>query len=158
MPVNDIDFLNLLSIIARVTKRRYLETLEFTSPSGCAIFPNQLGVFMEEFVAYIVKNLVSDPSAVEIRSVTEDETIKLEIRVAPDDVGKVIGRRGNTIHALRTIVRRISSRVKKKVELDLIQPDSPCSSEESDSTDLREEQHCHHQCACSSARGYEEEE
>ncbi|MEG0037230.1 MAG: KH domain-containing protein [Victivallaceae bacterium] len=90
---------------------------------------------MEEFVAYIVKNLVSNPNAVEIRSLTEDETIKLEIRVAPDDVGKVIGRRGNTIHALRTIVRRISSRVKKKVEIDLIQPENAHLEEENDPTE-----------------------
>ncbi|EPP39121.1 KH domain protein, partial [Chlamydia psittaci 84-8471/1] len=79
---------------------------------------------MEEFVAYIVKNLVADPEAVEIRSIQDEsgESIKLEIRVAPDDIGKIIGRRGNTIHALRTILRRVCARLKKKIQIDLIQP------------------------------------
>lgn len=81
---------------------------------------------MEEFVAYIVKNLVADPEAVEIRSVEDEagESIKLEIRVAPEDIGKIIGRRGNTIHALRTILRRVCARLKKKIQVDLIQPES----------------------------------
>lgn len=81
---------------------------------------------MEEFVAYIVKNLVDDPESVKIRS-TEDETnesIKLEIHVAPEDIGKIIGRRGNTIHALRTILRRVCARLKKKIQIDLVQPDN----------------------------------
>ncbi|AFS24290.1 KH domain-containing protein [Chlamydia psittaci] len=79
---------------------------------------------MEEFVAYIVKNLVADPEAVEIRSIQDEsgESIKLEMRVAPDDIGKIIGRRGNTIHALRTILRRVCARLKKKIQIDLIQP------------------------------------
>ncbi|EPP34694.1 KH domain protein [Chlamydia ibidis] len=81
---------------------------------------------MEEFVAYIVKNLVADPEAVEIRSIEDEanESIKLEIRVAPDDIGKIIGRRGNTIHALRTILRRVCARLKKKIQIDLIQPET----------------------------------
>ncbi|MBF5050494.1 Uncharacterized protein CLAVI_000099 [Candidatus Clavichlamydia salmonicola] len=76
---------------------------------------------MEEFVAYIVKNLVAEPGEVQVFSSPEEDGIKIEIKVAPNDVGKIVGRRGNTIHALRTIVRRISSRVKKKVQLELIQ-------------------------------------
>lgn len=81
---------------------------------------------MEEFLAYIIKNLVANPAAVEIRSQVENNTIKMEIRVAPEDLGKVIGRKGNTIHAIRTIVRRISSRVKKKILIDLYQPEVSC--------------------------------
>ncbi len=81
---------------------------------------------MEEFLVYIIKNLVANPAAVEIRSQTENDTIKMEIRVAPEDLGKVIGRKGNTIHAIRTIVRRISSRVKKKILIDLHQPEVSC--------------------------------
>ncbi|WP_201456349.1 KH domain-containing protein [Chlamydia sp. 17-3921] len=81
---------------------------------------------MEEFVAYIVKNLVADPEAVEITSIEDkdNDSIKLEIRVAPQDIGKIIGRRGNTIHALRTILRRVCSRLRKKVQIDLIQPEN----------------------------------
>ncbi|QVE49389.1 KH domain-containing protein [Chlamydia crocodili] len=89
---------------------------------------------MEEFVAYIVKNLVADPEAVEIRSIQDEsgESIKLEIRVAPDDIGKIIGRRGNTIHALRTILRRVCARLKKKIQIDLIQPEGSRESVDED--------------------------
>ncbi|WP_407365813.1 KH domain-containing protein [Chlamydia pecorum] len=81
---------------------------------------------MEEFVAYIVKNLVADPEAVQISSVEDKakESIKVEIRVAPQDIGKIIGRRGNTIHALRTILRRVCARLRKKVQVDLVQPEN----------------------------------
>lgn len=81
---------------------------------------------MEEFVAYIVKNLVDDSESVKIRSIEDEasDTIKLEIRVAPEDIGKIIGHRGNTIHALRTILRRVCARLKKKVQVDLVQPDN----------------------------------
>ncbi|WP_348663199.1 KH domain-containing protein [Chlamydia vaughanii] len=93
---------------------------------------------MEEFVAYIVKNLVAEPEAVEIRSIQDEagESIKLEIRVAPDDIGKIIGRRGNTIHALRTILRRVCARLKKKIQIDLIQPEgsNPATGEGAESS------------------------
>ncbi|WP_366223638.1 KH domain-containing protein [Chlamydia buteonis] len=113
---------------------------------------------MEEFVAYIVKNLVADPETVEIRSIQDEsgESIKLEIRVAPDDIGKIIGRRGNTIHALRTILRRVCARLKKKIQIDLIQPeDSRGSVDESegvsssfclDSNNSRESEMAHQCC------------
>lgn len=97
---------------------------------------------MEEFVAYIVKNLVADPEAVEIRSIEDEasESIKLEIRVAPEDIGKIIGRRGNTIHALRTILRRVCARLKKKIQIDLVQPeDGAVFIEDLDGGNLSEE-------------------
>lgn len=78
---------------------------------------------MEEFVAYIIKNLVSNPEAVQVSSNDQAEEIKIEIRVANEDVGKVIGRRGNTINALRTIVRTVATRLGKKAQVELIQPD-----------------------------------
>ncbi|MBQ8498590.1 KH domain-containing protein [Chlamydia sp.] len=81
---------------------------------------------MEDFAAYIVKNLVTDPNSVEIRS-SEDSasaTIKLEIRVASEDIGKIIGRKGQTIQALRTILKRIGARLQKKVLIELTQPES----------------------------------
>lgn len=78
---------------------------------------------MEEFVAYIIKNLVSEPETVSVTSVEDQDKIRLEIRVAKDDVGKVIGRRGNTINALRTIIRTVATRLGRKVQVELIQPD-----------------------------------
>lgn len=78
---------------------------------------------MEDFVAYIIKNLVSQPEDVSVTSSEEEEQIHIEIRVASPDVGKVIGRRGNTINALRTIVRTVATRLGRKAQVELIQPD-----------------------------------
>jgi predicted RNA-binding protein YlqC (UPF0109 family) len=78
---------------------------------------------MEDFVAYIIKNLVSKPEEVTVSSSDDQEQICIEIRVAADDVGKVIGRRGNTINALRTIVRTVATRLGRKAQVELIQPD-----------------------------------
>ena len=80
---------------------------------------------MEEFVAYIIKNLVSHPDEVSITSSPDEEKVRIEIRVAQEDVGKVIGRRGNTINALRTIVRTVATRLGQKVQVELIQADEP---------------------------------
>ena len=87
---------------------------------------------MEDFVAYIIKNLVSKPEEVVVSSSETLEQIVLEIRVAASDVGKVIGRRGNTINALRTIVRTVATRLGRRAQLELIQPDQLESSEEQD--------------------------
>ncbi len=78
---------------------------------------------MEDFVAYIIKNLVSKPEDVTVSSSETQEQISIEIRVAAEDVGKVIGRRGNTINALRTIVRTVATRLGRKAQVELIQPD-----------------------------------
>ena len=78
---------------------------------------------MEDFVAYIIKNLVAKPEDVTVTSVDEQEQICIEIRVAAEDVGKVIGRRGNTINALRTIVRTVATRLGRRAQVELIQPD-----------------------------------
>jgi len=78
---------------------------------------------MEDFVAYIIKNLVSKPEEVAVSSSDDQEQICIEIRVAAEDVGKVIGRRGNTINALRTIVRTVATRLGRKAQVELIQPD-----------------------------------
>ena len=81
---------------------------------------------MEDFAAYIVKNLVTNPSSVEIRS-SEDKasaTLKLEIHTASEDMGKVIGRKGQTIQALRTILKRVGARLQKKILVELAQPEN----------------------------------
>ena len=59
---------------------------------------------MKELVAYMVRSLVSHPEAVTITEVTEERGIVLELRTAKDDLGKVIGRQGRTVRALRLVV------------------------------------------------------
>jgi predicted RNA-binding protein YlqC (UPF0109 family) len=98
---------------------------------------------MEDFVAYIIKNLVSKPEDVIVSSSEAHEYINIEIRVATEDVGKVIGRRGNTINALRTIVRTVATRLGRKAQIELVQPDQApreaCCDEHADSNLIEEE-------------------
>lgn len=75
---------------------------------------------MKEFIAYLVKNLVDEPESVEITCTEGPDGMRIELRTAEKDVGKVIGKRGCTINALRTIVAVLSARFKKKIRVELI--------------------------------------
>ena len=76
---------------------------------------------MEDLLAYLARALVDEPDAVEVEGFEEDDgTIVLELRVAPDDAGKVIGRGGRTIAALRTVVRASSVKEGRRVLVDVI--------------------------------------
>ena len=76
---------------------------------------------MKEFVEYIVKNLVDNPDGVEVKCIEGERGIIIEVRVAQDDVGKVIGKHGRTIKALRTVVMTVCSRIGKRARLELIE-------------------------------------
>jgi uncharacterized protein len=75
---------------------------------------------MEEFVGYLVKNLVEDPESVSITSREEEEETTLEVRVAADDVARVIGRKGRTIQAVRTIAATVAARLRRRVRIEVI--------------------------------------
>ncbi len=76
---------------------------------------------MEELLAYLARSLVDDPSAVDVESFEEDDgTIVLELHVAPDDTGKVIGRGGRTVAALRTVMKAAAVREERRVLVDVI--------------------------------------
>ncbi len=76
---------------------------------------------MEEFVTYIIKNMVDDPEQVDVRSLAQENGILVEIRVAPEDVGKVVGRKGNVIRSLRTLAMSIGARLGHRVRLEVVQ-------------------------------------
>lgn len=76
---------------------------------------------MEQFVEYIIKNLVSNPEAVKVTCQEEDSLFKILIEVDPSDLGKVIGKKGNAINALRTIVRTVAARFQRKAQVELAQ-------------------------------------
>ena len=77
---------------------------------------------MEEFVAYLVKNMVNQPEKVDIRSMDSQGGTLIEIRVAPEDVGKVVGRKGNAIRSLRTLAMIIGTRLGRRIHLEVVQP------------------------------------
>ena len=76
---------------------------------------------LKDLVADIARALVDDPDSVEVSAVEEDRAIVLELSVAEDDLGKVIGREGRTARALRTVVAAASTRFDKRVVLDILE-------------------------------------
>jgi predicted RNA-binding protein YlqC (UPF0109 family) len=75
---------------------------------------------MEDLLAYLVKGLVDSPEEVTVESFEEDDALVLELRVGEDDTGKVIGRSGRTVHALRTVMRACGSRQGQRVLVDIV--------------------------------------
>ena len=76
---------------------------------------------MKELVEFIVKALVDDPSAVEITKVDGEKVTVFELRAAKEDIGKVIGKRGRTAGAIRTILSAVSARQGKRIVLEIIE-------------------------------------
>ena len=76
---------------------------------------------MEEFIAYLIKNMVDAPDKVDIRTKENQNNLLVEIRVAPEDVGKVVGRKGNTIRSLRTLSMSIGARLGRRIHLEIVQ-------------------------------------
>ena len=76
---------------------------------------------MTEIVEYLARRLVDDPDAVRVEEIERDGAVVLQLHVAPDDVGKVIGRQGRIARALRTIVRASAARRDHRVLLEIVE-------------------------------------
>ncbi|MDO4479081.1 MAG: KH domain-containing protein [Lachnospiraceae bacterium] len=76
---------------------------------------------MKELVEVIAKALVENPAAVVVTEREEGNTIYIELKVAPEDMGKVIGRQGRIAKALRSVVKASAARDDKKTVVDIIQ-------------------------------------
>jgi uncharacterized protein len=76
---------------------------------------------MRELIAFITKALVDDPEAVEVHAIDGDREIIFEVTVAPDDLGKIIGREGRTARALRTLLSATSARDDKRAVLEILE-------------------------------------
>ena len=76
---------------------------------------------MKELVEVIAKALVENPDAVVVTETDRDDDIKIELKVAESDMGKVIGRRGRIAKAIRAVVKAASSRTDKKVIVDIVE-------------------------------------
>jgi uncharacterized protein len=73
-----------------------------------------------ELLAYLARQLVDEPDAVRVEQSEEDGAVVLRLHVAPDDVGKVIGRQGRLARSLRGIVRASASRPHQRVLLEIV--------------------------------------
>ncbi|MDD4366132.1 MAG: KH domain-containing protein [Eubacteriales bacterium] len=76
---------------------------------------------MVELVEVIARSLVDDPDAVEVSETTDNNTTVVQLKVAPDDMGKVIGKQGRIAKALRTVVKAAATKSGKKVVVEIIQ-------------------------------------
>ena len=76
---------------------------------------------MEEFIAYVIRNLVDSPDDVKVAIFDGSKSSVVEIRVHDDDVAKLVGRQGRTIKALRQISMTVAARLGRKVRLEIVQ-------------------------------------
>ena len=76
---------------------------------------------MKELITYIARSLVDRPEQVSVVEVQGNHTLVLELTVAKEDLGKVIGKQGRTAMAMRTILSAVSSKMKKRTVLEIIE-------------------------------------
>jgi predicted RNA-binding protein YlqC (UPF0109 family) len=76
---------------------------------------------MKDAVEKIVKSLVGEPDAVEVDEIVDGKNVRVEVRVAPGDMGRVIGREGRTVKAVRSVLFAASQKQNKRFHLDLVE-------------------------------------
>jgi predicted RNA-binding protein YlqC (UPF0109 family) len=76
---------------------------------------------MKELVLFLAQQLVNHPDAVEVKETQGDTASVLELKVARDDIGRVIGKQGRTAKSIRTILNAVASRTNRRVVLEIIE-------------------------------------
>ena len=76
---------------------------------------------MKALIEFVAKSLVDHPDQVEVKEVEGEQTTVLELKVAQDDLGKVIGKQGRTARALRTILSAASTKARKRTVLEILE-------------------------------------
>jgi len=75
---------------------------------------------MEEMLRFLVKELVNDPDQISINKREEGNTAILELKVAPDDMGKIIGRQGKIAKSIRTLMKAYGAKNNQKINVDIL--------------------------------------
>ncbi len=75
---------------------------------------------VRDLVEYIAKSLADKPEAVQVSEIEGATSLMLELRVAPEDMGRMIGREGRTINAMRSLARVLGAKNGKKVTLEIV--------------------------------------
>lgn len=78
-------------------------------------------VSLKELIEFIAKALVDHPEEVQVGEIAGEQTVVLELKVAKDDLGKVIGKQGRTVKAMRAILSAASSKLRKRADLEIIE-------------------------------------
>ena len=74
---------------------------------------------LENLLLVLARSLVEEPARVEVSGTETDSRVDLELRVAPEDMGKIIGRGGRTIRAIRTVVKAASVKLERRVNVEV---------------------------------------
>lgn len=78
-------------------------------------------VSLKDLIEFVAKALVDNPDQVEVSEIAGEQTIVLELRVAKEDLGKVIGKQGRTVKAMRAILSAASSKLRKRADLEILE-------------------------------------
>ena len=76
---------------------------------------------MKELIQYLAKSLVNNPDAVEVKETQGETASVLELKVAKEDLGRIIGKQGRTAKSIRTILNAAASRANRKVVLEIVE-------------------------------------
>ncbi|MCD6586408.1 MAG: KH domain-containing protein [Desulfobacteraceae bacterium] len=76
---------------------------------------------MKDLITYIAKALVDNPEEVKVTEILGDQTSVLELKVAKEDLGKVIGKQGRTARAMRTLLSASSAKIRKRTVLEIVE-------------------------------------
>lgn len=76
---------------------------------------------MKELVKFIAQSLVDKPDEVQVKEIEGEQTSVIELKVAKEDLGKVIGKQGRTARAMRTILSAASTKIRKRAVLEIIE-------------------------------------
>jgi len=77
---------------------------------------------VKDLVEFIAKSLVDDPSKVEVTEIEEGSNLRIELRVAKEDMGRIIGKGGRVANSIRVLIRVAAAKEGKRVTLDVIEP------------------------------------
>lgn len=75
---------------------------------------------MKELIEYIAKSLVENPDAVEVKEIKKERSTVLQLSVAPEDMGKVIGKQGRIARSIRVVLKAYATKTGEKASLDIV--------------------------------------
>ncbi len=78
-------------------------------------------ISLKELIEFIARSLVDKPDDVHVDEISGEQTVVLELRVAKEDLGKVIGKQGRTVKAMRAILSAAASKLRKRADLEIIE-------------------------------------
>lgn len=78
-------------------------------------------ISLKDLIEYLARALVDHPDEVNVSEVAGEQTVVLELKVAKDDLGKVIGKQGRTVKAMRALLSAASAKLRKRADLEILE-------------------------------------